>query len=92
VNNAIILIDRINKNRKAGLAEDSAISRACGERLQPIILTTITTVSGILPLAITNPVWGPLGYSIVFGLIFSTVLTLLVVPLLYQKFAEKELD
>jgi len=92
VNNAIILIDRINNNRRSGLHIDEAIVEASGSRLQPILLTTVTTVAGILPLALTNPVWGPLGYSIVFGLIFSTVLTLIVVPLLYQRFAEKTLD
>ncbi|PIZ93778.1 MAG: hypothetical protein COX82_02010, partial [Candidatus Magasanikbacteria bacterium CG_4_10_14_0_2_um_filter_41_10] len=93
VNNAIILIDRINENRLSnGMSIDDAIREAATSRLQPILLTTMTTVAGILPLAITNPSWGPLGYSIVFGLLFSTALTLFMVPLLYQRFGEKELD
>jgi multidrug efflux pump len=93
VNNAIILIDRINENRTSnGMSIDDAITEAASSRLQPILLTTMTTVAGILPLALTNPSWGPLGYSIVFGLLFSTVLTLFMVPLLYQRFGEKELD
>jgi len=93
VNNAIILIDRINENRlNNGMSIDDAIREAATSRLQPILLTTMTTVAGILPLAITNPSWGPLGYSIVFGLLFSTALTLFMVPLLYQRFGEKELD
>lgn len=92
VNNSIILIDRINENRiSSRMSIDEAIAEAASSRLQPILLTTITTVLGILPLALTNPSWGPLGYSIVFGLIFSTVLTLFMVPLLYQRFGEKEL-
>jgi len=93
VNNAIILIDRINENRlNNNMSIDDAIREAAMSRLQPILLTTLTTVAGILPLAITNPSWGPLGYSIVFGLLFSTALTLFMVPLLYQRFGEKELD
>jgi len=93
VNNAIILIDRINENRTSNhMTIDDAIREAATSRLQPILLTTMTTVAGILPLAITNPSWGPLGYSIVFGLLFSTVLTLFMVPLLYQRYGEKELD
>ena len=91
VNNGIILIDRINKNRLEGLSLETAIEKAGAARLQPILLTTVTTIAGVLPLAISNPVWGPLGYSIVFGLMVSGILTLLVVPLLYQRFGEKEL-
>lgn len=86
VNNSIILIDQMNKNTKKGLNKKEAVLDASKSRLQPILLTTITTIAGILPLAISNPVWGPLGYSVVFGLAFSTILTLLATPLLYFKF------
>ena len=88
VNNAIILIDQINKNIKSGLSLREAVLDASKSRLQPILLTTITTIAGILPLAISNPVWGPLGYSIVFGLAFSTIITLLAIPLLYFRFSK----
>lgn len=91
VNNAIVLIDRINKNRISGLSVDNAIIEASKSRLQPILLTSITTISGLLPLAITNPTWGPLGYSIAFGLFFAVFLTLLAVPLLYHQFGEKDI-
>jgi hydrophobic/amphiphilic exporter-1 (mainly G- bacteria), HAE1 family len=86
VNNGIILVDQLNKLRKRGLDMDSAILKACVSRLRPILLTTLTTVAGLLPLVISQPSWAPLGFTIIFGLIFSTVLTLLVVPLLYRKF------
>lgn len=85
VNNGIILIDRINFDRQNGSTILDAVREASKSRLQPIILTTATTVAGILPLAVFNPDWGPLGYSIVFGLLFSTILTLYVVPILYLK-------
>lgn len=91
VNNAIILIDRINANRRKNLSKHEAIHEAAISRLEPIFLTTITTVAGIFPLAISNPIWGPLGFSIIFGLMFSTVLTLFVIPMLYLKWAEEEM-
>lgn len=88
VNNAIILIDRININREDGASVDRAIYDGARSRLQPIILTTLTTVGGMLPLLFADPTWAPLAYAVIFGLIFSTVLTLVVVPLLYQRFAD----
>jgi multidrug efflux pump subunit AcrB len=90
VNNAIILIDRININREAGMMKREAVREAAQSRLQPILLTTLTTVTGLTPLAISSATWGPLGYSIIFGLSFSTVLTLLVVPLLYLRFEKPD--
>jgi HAE1 family hydrophobic/amphiphilic exporter-1 len=92
VNNAIILIDKINSYRKDGYTMDRAVVEAVSSRSRPVILTTITTVGGILPLALSNPTWGPLGYAIVFGLSFSTITTLIVIPLLYRKFAQKDLE
>lgn len=91
VNNGIILVDRINEARGSGLLMEEAILEAGVSRLRPIILTTITTIAGLLPLVLTQPSWAPLGFAIIFGLLFSTILTLLVVPLLYFIFAEREL-
>jgi multidrug efflux pump subunit AcrB len=91
VNNAIILIDRTNRARRSGEQIFEAVLHATTSRLEPILLTTITTVVGMLPITLSNPLWGPLGYAIIFGLSFSTILTLLVIPILYLKFAEKTL-
>lgn len=90
VNDAIVLIDRINSNRKEGVPAFEAVVEAGVSRLQPIILTTVTTVAGVLPLAISDPSWGPLGYAVVFGLSFATFLTLFVIPMLYMRFGVKE--
>jgi multidrug efflux pump subunit AcrB len=87
VNNAIILIDRINSNRADGSDVDNAIFDGARSRVQPIILTTITTAGGVAPLLFADPTWAPLAWSIIFGLSFSTILTLVVVPLLYQRFS-----
>jgi len=75
VNNAIILLDKINENSQSGLSKQESIMEASKVRLRPILLTAVTTILGILPLAIFDPVWGPLGYTIIFGLAFSTFLT-----------------
>ena len=91
VNNAIILIDSINNSRSEGLSIQEAVHVSAKSRLQPILLTTITTVAGMIPLAFSDPMWSPLAYSIIFGLLFSTVLTLFVVPVLYNKFVREDL-
>lgn len=91
VNNGIILVDRINENRRSGATIRDAVVESCSARLRPILLTTVTTVAGLLPLVLSEPSWAPLGFAIIFGLLFSTVLTLLSLPLQYARFAEKEI-
>ncbi|MDA1024581.1 MAG: efflux RND transporter permease subunit, partial [bacterium] len=88
VNNGIILIDRFNQLRKEGIETQPAVIDAAVSRLRPILLTTITTVAGLLPLVISQPSWAPLGFAIIFGLLFSTILTLFVVPILSDRYAE----
>lgn len=84
VNDAIVLIDRMNKNIQKGMSKLEAIVVSGGQRMQPIILTTITTSLGVLPLAFANEMWGDLAWSIAFGIVFATVLTLVMVPILYN--------
>lgn len=91
VNNGIILIDMINKNRRANMMTREAVIEACSLRFRPIILTTITTIVGILPITLSSELWGGLGFTIIFGLAVSAALTLFIVPTLYIRFAEKEL-
>jgi len=88
VNNAIILMDRMNGNIAGGMMKREAILEAAGARFQPILLTSITTIIGILPLTMSDPTWGPLGFTIISGLAFSTILTLLIVPATYMRFAK----
>lgn len=83
VNNAIVLIDRINENRGNGVPFRFAIADASNSRFQPIFITTLSNIVGILPLALSNEFWAGLGFSIVFGLTISTVLTLVVIPTFY---------
>jgi len=83
VNNAIVMVETINTHRDAGLPIADAAARGAADRLRPILSTTVTTVAGLVPLALSSPVWYPLAMAIVYGLMFSTVVALVVVPSLY---------
>ena len=90
VNNGIILVDMINRNRKEkDMDIKEAVVSAGITRFRPIILTTITTIVGVLPITLSSELWGALGYTLIFGLLVSAGLTLFMVPLLYNRFAEK---
>jgi multidrug efflux pump subunit AcrB len=88
INNAIVLIDRIRIEIEVnGLDTRQAIIESAQRRLRPILLTTATTVGGLLPLWLGGgPMWEPMAITIIFGLIFATALTLGFVPLLYSIF------
>ncbi|HEX6927633.1 MAG TPA: efflux RND transporter permease subunit, partial [Gammaproteobacteria bacterium] len=87
VNNAIVLIDRINQLRASGVEKFEAIVEAGHTRLRPILMTTLTTVLGLLPMAIGlgegAEIRAPMAITVIGGLAFSTVLTLIVIPLMY---------
>lgn len=87
VNNSILLIDMMNYDRKQNpqkpireVVIDSAVSR-----LRPILLTTTTTVIGMLPLVFAGDLWAPLAYAVMFGLIFSVIITLVHIPVIYNR-------
>ena len=86
VNDSIVLVDCINRMRKGGLDLFAAIVAGGQQRLRPIISTTVSTVGGILTLTITDELWEGLGVVIIFGICFATVLTLVVVPVMYSLF------
>ena len=87
VNNAIVLIDRINQRRAGGQARQPAILAAARERLRPILMTTLTTVLGLLPMALAGgegaELRTPLAVTVIGGLLVSTLLTLFVIPVVY---------
>lgn len=87
VNNAIVLVDRINQLRQQGANRYDAVYQAAQQRLRPILMTMFTTVLGLLPLAIGlgegAEIRAPMAISVIAGLLFSTLLTLLFIPCLY---------
>ena len=88
VNSAIVLIDAANERLAAGMSVQHAVIYAARRRVVPILITSTTTIGGLLSLAIglggKSLMWGPVAASIVWGLGFSTVLTLFAVPLVYR--------
>jgi len=89
INNAIVLIDFIESRVASGQELRSAVAEAGRLRLQPIVLTGLITVGGLLPLSLFGgALWAPMTNGMIFSLIFATVLTLVVVPTLYVLFAE----
>lgn len=93
VNNAIVLVDRINQLRSEGVQRLHAISVAAKSRLRPIMMTTLTTTLGLLPMALGlgdgSEVRAPMAITVIFGLSLSTLLTLIVLPVLYALFDRK---
>jgi len=87
VNDSLVLIDFINSERARGASALDAIKTASGKRFRPILLTTVTTVAGLLPMALgisgKSVVYGPFAAAIVFGLSVASILTLFLVPSLY---------
>jgi multidrug efflux pump subunit AcrB len=93
VNDAIVLMDKTKRNiEEMGMSSIEAVIDAGDTRLQPIMLTTITTIIVVVPLAFANEFWVGLSISIIFGLAFATVLQLFVVPMLFVKFEGSKLD
>ena len=88
VKNAIILIDKINQLREAGIAKREALIEGARSRLRPIIMTTLSTLFGFLPLALAfgegAEVRSPMAITVMGGLAVSTLLTLLVIPVVYD--------
>jgi multidrug efflux pump len=100
VNNAIVLIDFINERRHEGASVHTALIDAGSTRFRPVMLTAVTTVLGLVPMAAgisfdfrngvwvfggeSTQYWGPMAIAVIFGLAFATILTLVVVPVLYS--------
>jgi HAE1 family hydrophobic/amphiphilic exporter-1 len=90
VKNGIVLIDYINLNRERGMSIISAVVHGGRSRLRPVLMTAFTTILGMIPLAVGtgqgSEIWKSLGISIVGGMTFSTIVTLIFVPAMYSIF------
>ncbi len=93
VKNGIVLIDYISLNRERGMSIRRAVINGGESRLRPVVMTTLTTILGMVPMAVGTgqgaEMWRPMGTAVIGGLTFSTILTLLFVPVLYCVFASQ---
>jgi HAE1 family hydrophobic/amphiphilic exporter-1 len=94
VKNAIVLVDFINLMRERGHSLYEAIAISGRSRLRPVIMTSATTILGMLPLALSkgsgSELWSPMGVAVIGGLVFSTLVTLVIVPVVYAIFTRKD--
>ncbi len=94
VNNAIVLIDKINQLRLSSIEKTQAIIQAAESRLRPIMMTTLTTTLGMIPLALGigegTEIRAPMAITVIGGLLVSTLLTLVIIPVLYQLMDRKD--
>jgi HAE1 family hydrophobic/amphiphilic exporter-1 len=90
VNNAILLVDRINQLRESGVGKKEAIVTAGSQRIRPILMTSLTTILALLPLTIgigeSASLRSPMALAVIGGLVSSTLLTLIVIPCVYWVF------
>lgn len=95
INHAIILLDsilrRLEHEKKSTTPSSlhTVIVESSAIRLRPIVLTTITTVVGMIPLTVVSALWGPLAFAIMFGLTFAMILTLLLIPVFFYRYPGK---
>jgi multidrug efflux pump subunit AcrB len=91
INNGIVLIDCIEQQRESGSTIRESIIEACVQRLRPIVMTTLTTILGLVPLAISGgEFWYSMAIVMIFGMAVGTVLTLGFVPVLYSLFFREQ--
>ena len=83
MNNSILLVDFANQERDLGADRKTAISTAIRRRFRPLVATSLTTVGGLLPLALSDPFWEALAFTIIFGLLSSTFLVIISFPYYY---------
>ncbi|MGM0504999.1 MAG: efflux RND transporter permease subunit, partial [Bacteroidota bacterium] len=94
VNNGIVLVDYTNLLRKRGYDLTGAVLEAGRSRMRPVLMTSFTTILGMLPMALSRgmgrEMYSPLGVTIIGGLLVSTVVTLILVPTIYSVFHQND--
>lgn len=90
VTNSMFIVDKINLNQKEGMGFKESIANAGASRMEPIILTKLCTVFGLLPITIADPLWRGLGGAIISGLLVASTIMLLFIPVLYYNWMQEE--
>jgi hydrophobic/amphiphilic exporter-1 (mainly G- bacteria), HAE1 family len=83
VTNSMFIVDKINLNQKEGMSFEESIADAGASRMEPIILTKLCTIFGLLPITLADPLWRGLGGAIISGLLIASTIMLLFIPVLY---------
>jgi HAE1 family hydrophobic/amphiphilic exporter-1 len=93
VKNGIVLVDYINLMRDRGYNLYEAVAISGHSRLRPVLMTALTTILGMMPLALStgegSEIWTPMGITVIGGLVFSTIVTMIIVPVMYVIFARR---
>jgi multidrug efflux pump subunit AcrB len=89
VNDAIVIITTMNRYLASGYGLIKAAMAGASDRLRPVVSTTVTTLAGLTPLALSDPGWAPLCFAIIFGEITATIGALVMVPALYVSVTPK---
>ena len=93
VKNGIVLVDYINLMRDRGYDLYEAIALSGHSRLRPVLMTALTTILAMMPLALSkgegSEIWTPMGITVIGGLVFSTIVTMIIVPVMYAIFARR---
>jgi HAE1 family hydrophobic/amphiphilic exporter-1 len=94
VNNVIVLVNYTGLLRKRGMTVLEAVIESGYSRLRPVLMTAVTTILGMLPMAMSSglgsSLWKPLGITVIGGLVISTLITLILIPVLYLLFHHRE--
>lgn len=90
VNNSIMVVDKINQNLKIGMSQLNSIVDAAASRLEPIFFSSLTTIIGLIPITLSDPLWRGLGGAIISGLLFSGIVMLIIIPVAYSYFYPEE--
>ncbi len=83
VRHAIVVMEKINDDRREGMSIKDAVVDAAGNRLEPVVLTSLAAIIGLIPITLSNPLWRGLGGAIIAGLLFSAAIKLFFIPVMY---------
>ncbi|MCG6156338.1 efflux RND transporter permease subunit [Rubinisphaera margarita] len=90
VNDSIVMVETMNEHLRKGMSVKESAARGGADRLRPILSTSITTIIGLIPLMLSDPMWEPLCSAVIYGLMASTVLSLAIIPPLFILLTRKE--
>ncbi len=92
VTNSMFIVDKVNLNLKEGMQFEESLADAGASRMEPIILTKLSTVFGLLPITLADPLWRGLGGAIISGLLIASIIMLLFIPVVYYQWFKQKIN